>query len=156
MRSIRLLASRQRGATLVITLVMLVLLTLFAVSAVTLSASTSKVVGNMQAKKTTDAIAQRVVDQVISEGLFGDKRQVPVTPSWRPAGMCIKVTDRICKAFMPTLLDPQTAIATWEFDVIVEDSFTGAKSFIRQGVAVKTLTAGTPCPTFAYVPVTCP
>lgn len=147
--------ARQRGATLIITLVMLVLLTLFAVSAVTLSASTSKVVGNMQAKKNTDAIAQRVVDQVISEGLFGDKRQVPVTPSWTPAGMTIQVTERHCKAFTPTLLDPQTGTSTWEFDVCIRDSFTGAKSFIRQGVAVKTLTAGTPCPASTFVATTC-
>ena len=147
--------ARQRGATLIITLVMLVLLTMFAVSAVTLSASTSKVVGNVQAKKTTDAIAQRVVDQVISEGLFGDKRQVPVTPSWTPAGMTIQVTERHCKAFTPQLLDPQLGTATWEFDVCIRDSFTGAKSYLRQGVAVKTLTAGTPCPTSTFVATTC-
>jgi hypothetical protein len=156
MRNLHQPSSRQRGATLVITLIMLVLLTLFAVSAITLSTSTSKVVGNMQAKKTTDAIAQRVVDQVISEGLFGDKRAVPVTPSWTPAGVCIRVTQRHCKAFTPQLLDPQLGTATWEFDVLVQDSFTGSRSFIRQGVAVKTLTAGTPCPASTFVPVTCP
>jgi hypothetical protein len=149
------LFARQRGATLIITLVMLVLLTMFAVSAITLSASTSKVVGNMQAKKTVDAIAQRVVDQVISEGLFGDKRAVPVTPSWTPAGMTIQVTERHCKAFSPQLLDPQLGTSTWEFDVCIRDSFTGAKSYIRQGVAVKTLTAGTPCPTSVFVATTC-
>ena len=149
------LLARQRGATLIITLVMLVLLTMFAVSAITLSASTSKVVGNMQAKKTVDAIAQRVVDQVISEGLFGDKRAVPVTPSWTPAGITIQVTERHCKAFSPQLLDPQLGTSTWEFDVCIRDSFTGAKSYIRQGVAVKTLTAGTPCPTSVFVATTC-
>ncbi len=149
------LFTRQRGATLIITLVMLVLLTMFAVSAITLSASTSKVVGNMQAKKTVDAIAQRVVDQVISEGLFGDKRAVPVTPSWTPAGMTIQVTERHCKAFSPQLLDPQLGTSTWEFDVCIRDRFTGAKSYIRQGVAVKTLTAGTPCPTSVFVATTC-
>ena len=147
--------TRERGATLIITLVMLVLLTMFAVSAITLSSSTSKIVGNMQAKKTTDAIAQRVVDQVISEGLFGDKRLVPVTPSWTPAGVTIQVTERHCKAFTQTLLDPQTGSATWEFDVCVRDSFTGSKSYIRQGVSVKTLTAGTPCPASAFVATTC-
>lgn len=147
--------NRQHGATLLITLIMLVLLTMFAVSAISLSASTSKVVGNMQAKKTTDAIAQRVVDQVISEGLFGSMRTVPVTPSWTPAGMTIQVTDRHCKAFTPTLLDPQTGTSTWEFDVCIRDSFTGAKSYIRQGVAVKTLSAGTPCPTTVFAPTTC-
>jgi len=147
--------ARERGATLIITLVMLVLLTMFAVSAITLSSATSRIVGNMQAKKTTDAIAQRVVDQVLSEGLFGDKRAVPVTPSWTPAGMTIQVTERHCKAFTPTLLDPQTGTSTWEFDVCIRDSFTGAKSYIRQGVAVKTLSAGTPCPLTVFAPTTC-
>jgi len=147
--------ARERGATLIITLIMLVLLTMFAVSAITLSSSTSRIVGNMQAKKTTDAIAQRVVDQVISEGLFGDKRLVPVTPSWTPAGVTIQVTQRHCKAFTQTLLDPQTGSATWEFDVCVRDGFTGSKSYIRQGVSVKTLTAGAPCPASAFVATTC-
>jgi hypothetical protein len=145
----------QSGATLVITLIMLVLLTLFAVSAVSLSASTSKVVGNMQAKKTTDALAQRVIEQVISEGLFGDKRNVPVVPAWTPAGMTINVTPRHCKAFTPQLLDPQLGTAIWEFDVWVCDSFTGSKSYIRQGVGVKTMAAGTPCPASAYVAAPC-
>ncbi len=145
-------SNHQHGATLVITLVMLVLITLFAVAAITLSNSSSKVVGNMQAKKTADAIAQRVVDQVISEGLFGDKRLVPVVPSWKPAGVDIFVTDRHCKSYTPTLLDPQTATTTWEFDVCVRDGFTGAKSYIRQGVAVKVLAAGTPCPVSVFVP----
>jgi hypothetical protein len=145
----------QSGATLVITLIMLVLLTLFAVSAVGLSASTAKVVGNMQAKKVTDAMAQRVVDQVISEGLFGDKRNVPVVPAWKPAGITIEVTARHCKAFTPTILDPQTGSAIWEFDVCVKDSFTSSKSYTRQGVAVKTMSAGTPCPASAFVPTSC-
>lgn len=147
--------SKQQGVTLIITLVMLVLLTLFAVSAITLSASTAKVVGNVQAKKTTDAIAQRLADQVISEGLFGDKREVPVVPSWTPAGMTIEVTARHCKAFTPQLLDPQLGTATWEFDVCVRDAFTGAKSYLRQGVAVRMLTAGTPCPASAFVATSC-
>lgn len=147
--------SRERGTTLVITLIMLVLLTMFAVSAIILSTTTSKVVGNMQARKVTDAIAQRIVDQVISEGLFGDKRSVPVIPSWTPAGMTIQVTERHCKAFNPTLLDPQTGSAVWEFDVCIRDSFTGARSYLRQGVSVKTLTAGTPCPASVFVPTTC-
>ena len=146
---------RQRGATLVVTLVMLVLLTMFAVSAITLSSATSKIVGNVQARKVVDGIAQRVVDQVISEGLFGDKRTNAVVPVWTPAGMTIEVTNRYCKAFQPQILDPQFGTATWEFDVCVKDSFTGAKSYVRQGVAVKTFAAGTPCPAAAFVPTSC-
>jgi hypothetical protein len=146
---------RQRGATLIITLVMLVMLTMFAISAVMLASSSAMIVGNLQAKKTVDGIAQRVIDQVISEGLFGDLRALPVAPSWTPAGMTIEVTTRYCRAFQQTLLDPQFGTATWEFDVCVKDSFTGAKSYIRQGVAVKTFSAGTPCPAAAFVPTSC-
>ena len=146
---------RQRGATLIITLVMLVMLTMFAISAVMLASSSAMIVGNLQAKKTVDGIAQRVIDQVISEGLFGDLRALPVTPSWTPAGMTIEVTTRYCRAFQQTLLDPQFGTATWEFDVCVKDSFTGAKSYIRQGVAVKSFSAGTPCPAAAFVPTSC-
>jgi Tfp pilus assembly protein PilX len=148
--------ARARGATLLITLIMLVLITLFALAAINLSSSTTKIVGNMQAKKTTDAMAQRTVDQVISEGLFGDKSAVPVVPSWKPAGYNITVSSRVCKAFTPQLLDPQLGTSTWEFTVCVTDDFTGARSYIRQGVAVKTLTAGTPCPASTLVlPTSC-
>ena len=146
---------RQEGTTLVVTLVMLIMLTLFAVSAIQLSSATAKVIGNVQAKKVVDGVSQRVVDQVISEGLFGDKRAVPVVPSWTPGGMTIEVTQRYCRAFQPQVLDPQFGTATWEFDVCVKDSFTGAKSYIRQGVAVKTFSAGTPCPAAAFVATSC-
>lgn len=142
---------RAHGATLLITLIMLVLITLFALAAVNLSSSTTRIVGNMQAKKTTDAMAQRTVDQVISEGLFGDKSAVPVVPSWKPAGYNVTVSNRVCKAFTPQILDPQLGTSTWEFTVCVTDDFTGARSYIRQGVAVKTLTAGTPCPASTLV-----
>ena len=44
------LKSRQRGATLLVTLIMLVVLTLFAVTAFNLSSVNLKIVGNFQAQ----------------------------------------------------------------------------------------------------------
>lgn len=56
----------QRGATLVIALIMLVLLTLFAISALNTSTTNLKVVGNMQARTEAFNAAQQAIDTVIS------------------------------------------------------------------------------------------
>ena len=61
---------RQRGATLVIALIMLILLTLFAVSALNTSTTNLKVVGNMQAQTEAFNAAQAAIESVISTPLF--------------------------------------------------------------------------------------
>jgi len=60
----------QRGATLLVALIMLVLLTLFAVSALNTSTTNLKVVGNMQARTEALNAAQQTIDTVISTPLF--------------------------------------------------------------------------------------
>lgn len=142
----RAIARRQRGATLLVTLIMLVVLTLFVIAAVNLNTSNSKIVGNVQAKRLVDAVAQRAVDQVVNDNLFVDGRTRPVAPAWLPGGMSVTVTERVCKASTLQIGDPTLATTVWEFDVCVTDSLTGAKSYIRQGVTVKTLAAGVTCP----------
>lgn len=62
--------SRQRGATLVIALIMLVLLTLFALSAMNTGTSNLKIVGNMQSRTEAMSAAQEAVETVISTPLF--------------------------------------------------------------------------------------
>ncbi len=61
---------RQRGATLVIALIMLVLLTLFALSAMNTGTTNLKIVGNMQARSEAMSAAQEAVETVISTPLF--------------------------------------------------------------------------------------
>ncbi|HUP93851.1 MAG TPA: PilX N-terminal domain-containing pilus assembly protein [Burkholderiales bacterium] len=61
---------RQRGATLFIGLVMLVVLTLFALSAFQTSSTNLKTVGNMQAREEAQNAAQQVIDTVISSSTF--------------------------------------------------------------------------------------
>lgn len=150
-------ARAQRGATLLVTMVMLVMLTLFVITGINLTTSNSKIVGNLQAKRQVDGVAQRVVDQVVTEGLFVEKRAWAVTPSWKPSGMTVQVTERVCKAAMPQIGDPTLASTVWEFDVCVRDTFTGAKSFVRQGITVKTINSGAVCPTptAAYAATSC-
>lgn len=57
---------RQQGATLFIALIMLVVLTLFAVTAINLSNTNLRIAGNMQARAEVEAAAQQAIEQVIS------------------------------------------------------------------------------------------
>lgn len=60
----------QRGATLLVALIMLVLLTLFAISALRTSTTNLKVVGNMQARTEALNAAQQAIENVITTPLF--------------------------------------------------------------------------------------
>ncbi len=56
----------QRGATLLISLVMLVMLTLFAISAIKLSSTNLQIVGNMQSRMEAEAAGKQAIEQVMS------------------------------------------------------------------------------------------
>jgi Tfp pilus assembly protein PilX len=80
----------QRGATLVIALIMLVLLTLFAISALNTSTTNLKVVGNMQARTEAYNAAQQGIDTVLSRTLFVDTpADAVVNPCGAANQLCI-------------------------------------------------------------------
>ncbi len=60
----------QRGAVLIVGLIMLVLLTLFAVSALNTGTTNLKVVGNMQARNEAFGAAQQTIETVLSSPTF--------------------------------------------------------------------------------------
>ena len=55
---------RQSGATLIVALIMLIMMTVLAVSAINLSTINLKIVGNMQSQKAMDAAAQDAIEQI--------------------------------------------------------------------------------------------
>lgn len=61
---------RQRGATLVVALIFLVLMSLFAINAFLGSSTNLRVVGNMQARQEAAAAAQVAIEQTISTTQF--------------------------------------------------------------------------------------
>lgn len=61
---------QQRGATLVVTLIFLILMSLFAVNAFNSSSTNLRVVGNTEARQEALAAAQAAVEQTISFTLF--------------------------------------------------------------------------------------
>jgi Tfp pilus assembly protein PilX len=56
----------QRGATLTIAMIMLVLLTLFVLAAINMSSINLRIMGNEQARSESVAAAQQAIEQVIS------------------------------------------------------------------------------------------
>ncbi|HSV61506.1 MAG TPA: PilX N-terminal domain-containing pilus assembly protein [Variovorax sp.] len=65
----------QEGATLLVSMILLVVLTLVVVSAVKVSTLNTKMVGNMQTEKEADAAALQAIEATISS----DFTQLPVT-----------------------------------------------------------------------------
>lgn len=64
------MSRKQRGATLIIAMIMLVLLTLFALSAANTSNSNLRIVGNMQMRSEAFNAAQQAIETVISTPQF--------------------------------------------------------------------------------------
>ena len=60
------LRQRQSGATLLVALVMLVILTLFAITAINFTNINTKIAGNQQFKKEAESAAQQAIEQIIS------------------------------------------------------------------------------------------
>ncbi len=138
---------RQQGISLLVVLVMLVVLTLFALSGINLSTSNLKVVGNMQARQSNEAVALQGVETVMgSINYFSSpSSSVPFTAT----GYTIAVGARTCLyAAAATGYSAVAALAPedthWDFSITVTDTTTGAKSVMRQGAKIRMLAGNCP------------
>ena len=140
--------SHQRGVVLVISLILLVVLTLFVLSSTRLSTGNLRIVGNVQAKKAVEATAQTTVEQVLSDiaPFYAPTSPVAVSP---PSGMTVTVGNRTCLRAAPASgysavsgISPEDTF--WNVNVAVNDSVTGAATVVNQGVRIR-LPAGN-CP----------
>jgi Tfp pilus assembly protein PilX len=83
---------RQRGFTLVVGLIMLVLMTLFALTTFKLGNTSLQVVGNMQQRNQTLWAAQGAIDQALSKtDFFKTPAQVFLTPCSTANTICFDV-----------------------------------------------------------------
>lgn len=143
----------QRGATLVIVLIMLVILTLFSISAVNLSNSNLRVVGNLQARKQAEAIALQTAEQVMSSMAYFN------APTTNTAAVTIdnyerKISQRVCQ--YSTAASGYSAIqpivpedTQWDYHVTVTDNVTNARAKVWQGTRIRMLAGNCP-PGLAY------
>ena len=156
---------RQRGATLLVTLIMLVVLTLFAVTGFNLSSLNLKIVGNFQQRKATEAVVQQAIEQVMSTvTIFTTPADTYVcVPSGTLVAVgtaCgtsepkIKVERPRCnytttaRGYTKRLGELTPEDTNWDLRALYTDSLTGASAAIVQGVAVRMLAGN--CPSWPY------
>lgn len=104
---------RQRGISLVLGLIMLILMTLLAVSAFQASNVNLRLAGNMQVRQETLAAAQTAIEQVLSSPAFVDPTTPPAaatvplngasyTVNFTPAPTCKSIVDIPSEDLVPT------------------------------------------------------
>lgn len=146
---------RQQGATLVIALIMLVMITLFAVTMVRLSNTSMQVVGNMQTQRSLEASAQHAIENKISTiDFFNDavdnvnQFQTATYVDERPTGslVTVRIQKPVCVAqkeatgySLGSPLTPQDNV--FEVRATSTDSVTSASVELVQGFKIR-MTAG--------------
>jgi len=155
--------SRQRGATLLVTLIMLVVLTLFAVTGFNLSSINLKIIGNFQQQKLTEATVQMAIEQMLSSVSYFS----PAAAICLPSGSAPSGTPLACAAATDVLIErPRCNYASsakgytkkigelapedthWEVRASFLDTATRASAAVVQGVSVRMLAGN--CSSWPY------
>lgn len=147
--------TRQEGATLVVTLIMLLIFTIFTLTMVNSSTVNLKIVGNMQAKKQVETDTQQALEQVLSSlANFTTPAAQTITGSYStvtvPAPACLRETD-VPGYFMTGGYKPSPSGAgapkdqLWEVRASGQDTVTGAVAVLTQGVKIRQ-PVGSDCP----------
>lgn len=138
---------RQQGSSLLLSLVMLVVLTLLVVSAIRMSNTNLKTVGNMQVKYEATAAAQQAIEQVMSN----------VNNFYTPAASTVSVDvngDAVADYTVATSAAECLKLVAvpgysvefaasapkdtyWDIKAVVTDNRTGASATLHQGVRVR-------------------
>ena len=146
---------RQRGATLMITLVMLIILTLFAVTAFNLSGVNLKIVRNYQDQKSIEGVVQQAIEQIMSTvTIFTAPAASDVcvngTGGGCTGGYLVHIDKPSCNYLTPASgytkkvgeLTPEDT--NWQVRASYTDAFSKANVVIVQGVAVRLLAGNCP------------
>jgi Tfp pilus assembly protein PilX len=143
------LLNRQRGATLIVGLVMLVLLTIMVSSAFTLSTINTKAVGNQQVREEAVAAADAALELVLSEPTFytvttarsetidfGGKTYTVNIPAPQCTSYRQAASTAASSVSLP-ILSSTTWDTNWELVATVADIASGAGITVRSGVRVR-------------------
>jgi hypothetical protein len=147
----------QRGATLVVGLIMLVLITLLVTSAFTLSTSGLKSVGNMQSRDEAIAAGNKAIEQVVSSPFTNSPAGETINIDLNNDGItdyvvvlntpiCVSVAEIPGTTVAPSSISLGSAFSpstsnlfesVWELDANVTDpNGSGAAVRVHQGVRV--------------------
>lgn len=152
----RLQARQQRGAALIVALIMLTLITVLATSAFQLSNTSLQSVGNMQTRDEAIAAANKAMEQVLSspftDAPAADAIDVDIdnddTIDYRvsfAAPTCVSAQQIAAASVPPSSLSLGSVFTTaashyyqtlWDLDATVVHEASGTEVRVRQGVRV--------------------
>lgn len=130
----------QNGAVLLVSLIMLVIMTLLAVTAINTSTINLRIVDNMQSQQRAEMAANDAIEQVLSNiNFFYNSTS---TPTFTVDGLTVNVTARDCLqtyvAPGESEKNPNPAFHTlWELASSVTDTDTGAQTEIHHGIVIR-------------------
>ena len=131
--------TKQRGATLVISLVMLVIITLFVLSTINLSTTNLRIIGNMQNKSSIGFDAQQAIEDILSNLANFD---TPAAQNVTVNGTSVAVSAPDCLGV--SAASGYTAVwditlydTNWVVNATVSDPATGATVVVTQGVRIR-------------------
>jgi len=148
---------RQRGATLIVSLIMLLLITMLAISSFTLGKSNLQIVGNMQQRAQASAAAQGAVATVISSTQFttSPSNAIPnpcngvanttcvdvngdgVTDSNPNDAGCLIGASQNFGVVGASTNNSMCSNSVWDVQASATDAVSGANYVVDQGVAVR-------------------
>ena len=117
--------ARQRGATLIVGLIMMVIISLIVTTAFTLSSSNLKSVGNLQVREEAIASAQRAIESKISS----DFTALPVADEANVDINADGTTDYVVSFSVPVCLRASIAGAAAGSDVEMPTSMSSASTW---------------------------
>jgi len=158
---------REHGMTLLVAMIILVMITLLAVSAYKVSNTNLRTVGSMQGRQEGQSAAQAVIEQVLSSLQFTRAPAAVAATHWgidingdsledftvqlSPQPKCVRIAPVVIGA-TPSAADypcigsavlgkahlsSYCADTIWEITATTTDRLTAANTTIRQGVAVR-------------------
>ena len=148
--------SHERGITLLVSLVMLVALTLFALGGFNQSSVNLKIAGNFQEQKRTEAVAQQAIERVISSpagfSLTPAAQTVCVngTGAGCTGGTNVAVTAPSCnyavtaKGYTKQIGQLTPEDTDWEIRATVAAPVSGGRAAVVQGVRIRLLAGNCP------------
>jgi type II secretory pathway pseudopilin PulG len=146
------LRHRQRGATLIVGLVMLALITILVATAFTLSSTNLKSVGNMQFRNEALAAVSKAVEMVLASSFtvtpVAQEIEVDINND-NTTDYTVAIAAPVCVRATPAGATTKSSIALgssmsqvtdwntiWDIDASVTDEATGATVRTRSGVRV--------------------
>ena len=146
--------SRQAGSTLIISMIMLVLLTLFVISAINSSTVNLRVVGNTQSQEEARAAAQMAIETFVSNfaNFYPTPAAAPATGydinNDGTADYSVVISTASCRAarqqIPPRTVDCANGVKSgvycwdtvWDITAVATDAKSGASQSVTQGVSI--------------------